>query len=286
MNFLCWNCQGLGTPLTIQAIQALVAEERPSLMFLMETKNQEKMVFRLKRRLQFQNLFVVNPVGTAGGLALFWDNRILVTVESHSPHFVNAIGEYIGSGRRMRITFVYAPNDFQGRLHLWEELCQISHSNNLPWICAGDFNEILYLWEKVGMRVAENYHMKAFQDFLDACCLMDLESKGCTFTWANNREGDAYVKKRLDRAVCSMEWRVTFPEAEVYALLAIGSDHSPLLISLSPVQEKRKKEFKFEAFWLEEAECGEIVRDVWQKAEDTNDNLLTKMKRVSGELED
>ncbi|XP_056176591.1 uncharacterized protein LOC130140666 [Syzygium oleosum] len=135
------------------------------------------------------------------------------------------------------------------------------------------------------MRLMENYQMKAFRDFLDSCCLMDLESKGCAYTWANNREGDAYVKKRLDRAVCSMEWRVAFTEVEVYAFSAIGSDHSPLLISLSLGHAKRRKEFKFEDFWLEEAEYGEIVRDAWLKAEDTNQNLLIKLKRVSGELE-
>lgn len=34
---------------------------------------------------------------------------------------------------------------------------------------------------------------------------MDLECKGCAFTWANNRNGDAHVKDRLDRAPCNVE---------------------------------------------------------------------------------
>lgn len=67
---------------------------------------------------------------------------------------------------------------------------------------------------------------------------MDVESKGCIYTWANNREGGDLVKKRLDRVLCNIDWRVTFPNADVLALPNIGSDHNPLLISLSPFLER------------------------------------------------
>jgi len=78
MHILSWNCQGLGNPLTIQELRALVAQNRPSLVFLMETKNKEQMVVRLKKKLKFQNHFVVDPIGTAGGLALLWNADIQV----------------------------------------------------------------------------------------------------------------------------------------------------------------------------------------------------------------
>ncbi|XP_039169978.1 uncharacterized protein LOC120294110 [Eucalyptus grandis] len=77
MKLLCWNCQGLGTPLTIQALRVLATQERPSIMFIMETKNQELKVQRIRRRLKFHNGFVVNPEGIGGGLALFWDEQIV-----------------------------------------------------------------------------------------------------------------------------------------------------------------------------------------------------------------
>ena len=130
--------------------------------------------------------------------------------------------------------------------------------------------------------MAENYRIQAFRDCLDACYLMDLESKGCAFTWTNNREGSAYVKEKLDRAVCTIEWRITFPRAEVIALPALGSYHSPIMIYLFPDLVKRKKEFRFEAFWLEDAECGHIIRDVWHSSKA---DLLEKLRRVARELE-
>lgn len=41
------------------------------------------------------------------------------------------------------------------------------------------------------------------------------------------------MKEKLDRVFCSLDWRLMFPEAEAYALPAVGSDHSPLLLMSS-----------------------------------------------------
>lgn len=127
-------------------------------------------------------------------------------------------------------------------------------------MCIGDLNEVIYHWEKFGRREADRYRIAAFRDFLDACSLMDIESKGYAVTWSNNRKGNALVKKRLDRAICNMEWRVFYPNAEAFAFLAIGFDHSPILLSLNPIELRRKKPFRFETYWLEHPECEEVVK--------------------------
>lgn len=113
---------------------------------------------------------------------------------------------------------------------------------------------------------------------------MDLESKWCTFTWSNNREEEALVKERLDRALCNMDWRVTFPNTKAIALPAIGSDHSPLLLNLDPFTRKRRKECKFESYWLEEEECGEIVRTAWGKQHNNEEEFPRKVKNVTQAL--
>jgi len=53
MKLICWNCQGLGSPLTIQSLQALVAQEKPMVLCLLETKNREDVVKRMHKRLKF-----------------------------------------------------------------------------------------------------------------------------------------------------------------------------------------------------------------------------------------
>jgi len=78
---------------------------------------------------------------------------------------------------------------------------------------------------------------------------MDLPSHGCAFTWSNNRAGATLVKERLDRAVCTAEWRLTYPNAQVLALPAVGSDHSPLVLDTKPCLSRQKRHFTYEAFW-------------------------------------
>lgn len=48
--------------------------------------------------------------------------------------------------------------------------------------------------------------------------------------WTNKRVGDDLIKERLDRVLCTSNWRVLYPTAVVFALPAVGSDHSPLLL--------------------------------------------------------
>ena len=115
----------------------------------------------------------------------------------------------------------------------------------------------------MGKRPLELCRMNAFRDFINACGLMDLESKGCAFTWANNHEGQDFVKERLERAICNIDWRVSFSQAKAFALLVIGSNHSPILLLLSAEPLRRNKMFKYEAFWILNEDCRRIVKQTW-----------------------
>lgn len=55
---------------------ALVTQEKPSTIFLMETKNQRHVLDPLKCRLQYLNMFIRDPVGLAGGLAVLWNDLV------------------------------------------------------------------------------------------------------------------------------------------------------------------------------------------------------------------
>jgi len=116
----------------------------------METKHKAEYVQSVRRRLQFQSCEVVDPVGTAGGLALMWDDRISVEIDLMTNSFVNITCQQSVTGKKMRITFIHAPYTYPKRLKLWESLRQISSTNTLPWVCLGDFNEVHFFWEKSG----------------------------------------------------------------------------------------------------------------------------------------
>lgn len=59
----------------IQALRALVTQEKANVLFLVETKNQEH-VQCIKRHLHLQNHSNANPVGIVGGLAVLWTNLV------------------------------------------------------------------------------------------------------------------------------------------------------------------------------------------------------------------
>lgn len=140
---------------------------------------------------------------------------------------------------------------------------RLSTLHTLPWVCIGDFNDILHQWEKVGKRPVQSYRLHSFRELLHDCALMDLETKSCAYTWVNNRNGEEVVKERLDRALCTIEWRLKYSEAEVLALPAIGSDHSPILLTTNVAPVKRRKSFTFESFWLQDAKCREVISKSW-----------------------
>lgn len=113
---------------------------------------------------------------------------------------------------------------------------------------------------------------------------MDLESKGCAFTWTNNRSGDQFVKERLGRGLCNLDWRISYPNAESIALPAIGSDHSPIIISLHAWQNKKRKTFRYEAFWAEDEESRLLVKQIWAEGESQGPNLAQKLQMVAKQL--
>lgn len=178
----------MGTPLTVQHLRALVAQEKPNMVFLMETKNKNNVLERVRKRIQFQSMFTIEPVGIAGGLAIMWDEEVKVEVEGSTGELINVKCTDLHRGDLMRISFLHASTKFQERLRHWRDVKNSNYLSPLPWLCIGDFNEILYHWEKVGCREVDRYRIAAFRSFIDDCSLMDIESKGCTYTWANNRE--------------------------------------------------------------------------------------------------
>jgi len=247
----------------------------------METKNKETMVEKVCKKLLFQKIFLVNPSGTAGGLALMWQEEVLLKVKTSSKYYIDVDCMDPDSRQHMQITFIHASTNFGERLTLWQTLGHIKPNSSWPWICMGDFNEILYVWEKVGKKEADNSRIAAFRNMINDLSLMDMDSHGCAYTWANNRDGKDLVKKRLDRALCTLEWRITFSEAEVQALPAIGSDHSPLILRLYPGKTKTKRSFKMEVFWTEHEEYYELMQQTWKSNSTSPCTFSEKLKETS-----
>lgn len=49
--------------------------------------------------------------------------------------------------------FVHGPPNWRFKEIFWEQLIRLGGSSDLPWVCIGDFNEVMWQNEKSGERM-------------------------------------------------------------------------------------------------------------------------------------
>ncbi|XP_062171134.1 uncharacterized protein LOC133876926 [Alnus glutinosa] len=268
MSILSWNCRGLGNPQTVRVLHQLVKEKNPSFVFLMETFCSKSYMEKIRCRLGFESLFVVDPVGRSGGLALFWRNSTGLKIYNYSRYHIQAIVKNNEGRDFWKLMGFYGHPNRARRGESWLLLKLLKSGPCLPWCCFGDFNEILEQSEKDGMGPRRDSQMAGFRNTLEECGLSDLGFKGARFTWRNHHSDHSFVQERLDRALGDEEWCQLFPNVSVSVLEALCSDHNPILICLKKHQEHSKffdRGFKLEAAWTRDADYQGLVQSVWEQ---------------------
>jgi endonuclease/exonuclease/phosphatase family metal-dependent hydrolase len=152
------------------------------------------------------------------------------------------------------------------RKEAWSLLKYLRTFEPSPWVCAGDFNEILSNSEKCGGRGRARGLMNDFQNALETCVLHDIGYRGPKYTWTNGREGIDFTQERLDRIVANQEWCELFLGAEAIMEATINSDHNPILLRVQRKEEgvRRRQGFRYEASWGLEPNCHKIVKQIWR----------------------
>jgi exonuclease III len=185
MNLMSWNCRGLGNPRTVQELCRLVKQKRPAMVYLMETKLRSSKMEMIRYKLGFNNMFVVDCVGRSGGMALFWGEEVTVTVKNFSQCHINGLVSIPGMDVQWLFTGFYGHPNPSKRYEAWALLEYLARQSTTPWVCIGDFNEVVDLSEIWGARGRARSQMTAFQNALENCGLADLGFSGPKFTWTN-----------------------------------------------------------------------------------------------------
>uniref|UniRef100_A0A453RQK7 Uncharacterized protein n=1 Tax=Aegilops tauschii subsp. strangulata TaxID=200361 RepID=A0A453RQK7_AEGTS len=107
MSHLFWNCRGAWNRRTVHEVGALVKAHSPSLAFLAKTRQPSAKVERMKWKLGLKGFYGVDSEGRGGGLALFWDESLYVTVLDSCKRYIDVTVVDQGSGKTWRSTFVY-----------------------------------------------------------------------------------------------------------------------------------------------------------------------------------
>lgn len=156
---------------------------------------------RKGKELMFDNCFAVDKSGLGGGLALLWNSEVVVEVKSFSKHHIDAVVNF-ENGTYWRCTGIYRHLEAKQKHNTWTLLHRLTGLSSLPWLCFGDFNEILHLNEKIGRHNICVSAVNKFREAIKECGLSDLGCKGHPFTWSNRRFGPLLVEERLDRFLC------------------------------------------------------------------------------------
>lgn len=176
-----------------------------------------------------------------------------------------------GNGEEWQFIGIYGWLATEDKWRTWELLRNLLHNSNTPTVVPGDFNEILPMDEKEGGSRIEPRNCRGFRDVCGDLGLVDLGFSGPKFTWERSTQNGGTVRERLDRGLCTIDWRTMFPTAGGRVLPRHSSGHSPLLISTTlgskfggsrPLMAQTRK---FKAMWLDHEEGRKIILDCWEK---------------------
>jgi exonuclease III len=147
MRIAAQNCRGLGNRPAVHGLLALQKKVDPDILFLCETKLDEPRMQKFQLLLGLPNMLVRKCDGRSGGLAMFWRREINVSLRWMGRMHIDVDVEE-EDGFKWRLTGIYGEPRHDKREETCKLLRTLHQQSDLPWLCIGDFNEIMYSFEK------------------------------------------------------------------------------------------------------------------------------------------
>ncbi|KAA3486529.1 reverse transcriptase [Gossypium australe] len=199
---------------------------------------------KFRRSCGFLNGIDIEAEGSRGGLCLAWKEDIIVTLRSFFKNHIDAIVKEKNTNEEWRIIGFYGSPYVNSKNDTWILLRKLREDQSHPWLVNGDFNEIMYCFEKSGGIPRDKRKMEAFRETLEECQLEYIGYSG------PGLHGKEETLERLDRGVANEKWKILFPTGNVHHLPHSMSDHCLFLLNTKSGNiYAGYPQFKFEAWW-------------------------------------
>lgn len=229
----------------------------------METRQPKAVFLSWRRKLKFTDHVVVDPVNTGVDIAHFLNDKVQVSVVNSSPNYIDTLVCFLAANFFCKISWLYGNAHINEKQAFWGSMYSSFPHQSIPWLCLGDFNEILWHREKWGGLAPDIWRLNLFQSFLSNGQLRDLNYQGPAFTWFTLRHGRVFIKMRLDRALGNSAWCPAQSRTRVFHLHKIGSDHCPILVDTLPMEISCRKLFRYEQLWNTHEDCSAVIKSSW-----------------------
>ncbi|XP_074352031.1 uncharacterized protein LOC141691191 [Apium graveolens] len=230
MNFLSWNCRGLGNSRAVRVLRDLVKTRKPDFIFLSETLVSSIKISELCLSLGFVHNFAVDCVGRGGGLAVMCKNTVVCNIGSSSLNHID-VEILRDTVPHWRLMCFYGMPERDHIRESWDFIRHLSSISSLPWCIVGDFNDMLFPSDKKGKHNHPQFLMHGFREAIVDSKLVEIDLSGGHFTW---EKGKVY------------------------------SDHDPIQLELCNSNLSKKEfRFKFENTWFHESSFRDEVNQYW-----------------------
>ena len=111
-------------------------------MSVVETWLKKVRLIYLHDKSKFDGMIDFSREGRGRGVVIFWKKEVDFSVDTYSANNIDAI---INKGKEgeWRFTCFYGESETSNHYISWATLRRLKENFTLPWICAGDFNEII-----------------------------------------------------------------------------------------------------------------------------------------------
>ncbi|XP_074300168.1 uncharacterized protein LOC141631389 [Silene latifolia] len=175
-----WNVRGLNSDTKKRDIKWFLYQSEVVLFGLLETRVKPGSLNKVAANVCNGWSFLTNHSCHSGGrIWVLWQSQIIsVTVVDMGAQFIHLKVNDLRDSKTFYATYVYGFNKIEERVSLWDAF--LSWNVREPWIVLGDFNNVMFANERIGLAVKDS-EMIPFQNTMAACDLQDIKTTGAFF---------------------------------------------------------------------------------------------------------